>query len=90
MPFRYQSGEEVKTGDRVLLYGEPGQVQLVADPDDPLADPHDWWIETAGDGGGGVLIAEPKVFGHLFLSGKDSDWKALVLVSRQKPEGEQD
>ena len=90
MPFKYQSGEKVKAGDRVLLHGEPGEVALVADPDDPLSDPHDWWIESAGDGGGGVLIAEPKVFGHVFLQEKNSDWQALVLVARRKPEGEQD
>jgi hypothetical protein len=32
MPFFYSSGEEIRKGDRVLLHGEPGEIELVADP----------------------------------------------------------
>ena len=43
MPFFYSSGEEIAKGDRVLLHGEPGEIELVADPaespDDLLEDP---------------------------------------------------
>ena len=37
MPFRYQSGEEIKKGDRVLFHREPGKIEFVVDPliDDP-------------------------------------------------------
>jgi len=77
MPFKYQSGEQIKIGDRVLLHGEPGEVEIVADPADPTSDPHDWYIESLG---GGVMIVEPKVFGRLFL--RDTENADLVLVAR--------
>jgi hypothetical protein len=77
MPFKYQSGEEIKPGDRVLLHGEQGEVEFVADPADPLSDPHDWYIETLG---GGVMIVEPKFFGSVFL--RDTEAKDLVFVAR--------
>ena len=32
MPFFYQSGEQIKRGDRVRLHGELGEIELVADP----------------------------------------------------------
>ena len=78
MPFKYQSGEQIRAGDRVLLHGEPGEVEFVADPADPLSDPHDWYIETMG---GGVMIVEPKVFGRAFLHSTE-DAEDLVLVAR--------
>ena len=31
VPFKYQSGEEVKCGDRVLFHGEAGRIEFVAD-----------------------------------------------------------
>jgi hypothetical protein len=86
MPFKYQSGEEIRAGDRVLLHGEPGEVELVADPADPLSDPHDWYIETHG---GGVLIVEPKVFGRLFLTDTENG-EDLVFVARANTEQEGD
>jgi hypothetical protein len=65
MPFFYQSGEQIEVGDSVLLNGETGQVELIADPID---DPNDWYAKAHG---GGVMIAEPKVFGRLFLTASD-------------------
>jgi hypothetical protein len=64
MPFTYQSGEEIKQGDRVLFHGEPGEIELVADPlvNDPATD---WYVKEHG---GGVMISEPKVFGRAFLT----------------------
>jgi hypothetical protein len=32
MAFVYQSGEEVKSGDRVTYHGEPGEVEFVHQP----------------------------------------------------------
>jgi hypothetical protein len=32
VPFRYQSGEETKKGDRVLFHREPGEIEFVVDP----------------------------------------------------------
>lgn len=54
MPFVYQTGEQIKPGDRVLLHG-----------------------------GGGVMVAEPKVFGHLFIDAPVSDYADLEFVSRR-------
>jgi hypothetical protein len=76
VPFFYQSGEEIRLGDRVLLHGEPGEVEVVADPH---ADPNDWYVETYG---GGVLILEPKVFGRLFVGDPVTDYDGLSFVAR--------
>jgi hypothetical protein len=77
MPFTYQSGEEIKKGDRVLFHGEPGEIEFVADvlTGDPAMD---WHIVESG---GGVMVIEPKFFGRAFLSdpGDDED---LEFVSR--------
>jgi hypothetical protein len=62
----YQSGEEIRERDRVLLHGEPGRVESLVED------------ETRG-----VMIAESKVFGRLFLTEKDiADYEELVFVSR--------
>lgn len=64
MPLSYMTGEEVKKGDRVLFHGEPGQIELVADPSIP--DPEtDWFVQEYGSG---VMILEPKYFGRAFVS----------------------
>ena len=76
MPFFYQSGEEVKLGDRVRLHGETGEIELVADP---LDDPNDWYVKEYG---GGVMIVEPKVFGHLFVPAPVGQCDDLEFVSR--------
>ena len=76
MPFFYQSGEQIKRGDRVRLHGEPGEIEFVADPAD---DPSDWFVKEYG---GGVMIAEPKVFGSLFINAPVSQYEDLEFVSR--------
>jgi len=77
VPFFYQSGEQIQLGDRVLLHGEPGEIELVTDP---LIDPNDWYVKTYG---GGVMIVEPKVFGRLFLNAPVTDYDDLRFVSRR-------
>jgi hypothetical protein len=63
VPLTYVTGEEIKKGDRVLLHGEPGEIELVADPMVP--DPEtDWYVQEYGRG---VMILEPKYFGRAFL-----------------------
>jgi hypothetical protein len=48
---KYQSGEEIKKGDRVTIHGEPGEIELVAsDPGDPETD---WYVQEYG---GGVMV----------------------------------
>ncbi len=76
MPFFYQSGERIKPGDKVLLHGEPGEVESVSDPAEGT---HDWYVEKFG---GGVMIAEPKVFGSLFIDAPVSQYEDLEFVSR--------
>ena len=61
-PLHYQSGDEIRNGDRVLLHGETGIVQLLRD---------------------GIMVAEPKVFGYLFLSESDiPNYEDIEFVSR--------
>jgi len=80
MPFSYQTGEEIKKGDRVLYHGEPGEIEFVAAP--VLSGPEtDWYVTEYG---GGVMVIEPKVFGRAFLPRTD-DAEDLVFVSRAEP-----
>jgi hypothetical protein len=76
MPFFYSSGEEIRKGDRVLLHGEPGEIELVADP---AESPDDWLVKEQG---GGIMVLELKVFGRLFISEPQTD-ERLTFVSRQ-------
>ena len=75
MAFYYRSGQEVKQGDVVLLHGEPGHVEVVADPS---TSPDDYLVKEHG---GGVMIFEPKNFGRLFLS-QPHAYEDLDFVSR--------
>jgi hypothetical protein len=63
MPLFYQSGEEIKKGDRVIFHGEPGEIEFVADPGSPHLET-DWYIKEYGSG---VMVLEPKHFGRAFL-----------------------
>lgn len=76
MPFFYQSGEQIQSGDRVLLHGESGQIEFVADP---AMAPDDWYVKEFG---GGVMIAEPRFFGSLFISAPVCDYEDLEFVAR--------
>jgi hypothetical protein len=77
MPFFYTSGEEIKTGDCVLLHGEAGYIEVVADP---TVDPDDWLVKEKG---GGVMIVEPKHFGWLFLN-DPANYEDLIFASREE------
>ena len=74
---KYQSGEDIRKGDRVLFHGEPGEIEFVADTftGDPSVD---WNIEENGPG---VMILEPKFFGRVYIRDTE-DNEDLVLVSR--------
>ena len=76
MPFFYQSGERIRPGDRVRLHGEPGEIELVADPE---IDPNGWFVKEHG---GGVMIVEPKGFGRLFIPAPVSYYDDPEFVSR--------
>ena len=77
MPLKYQSGEEIRKGDRVLFHGSPGAVEFVADPlvNDPETD---WYVQQYG---GGVMVLQPGYTGHCFISDTENA-EDLVLVSR--------
>jgi len=78
MKFKYQSGEEIMKGDRVLFHSEPGEVEFVAtEPGDPETD---WHVKEHG---GGIMIHEPKVFGRVFIPADQiDDEEDLTFVGR--------
>ena len=77
MPFHYQTGEEVKKGDRVIFHGEPGEIEFVVNAlgEGPELD---WYVQEYG---GGVMVLEPKHFGRAFLTRTENE-EDLVFVSR--------
>jgi death on curing protein len=76
-PMLYLTGEEIKKGDRVLLPGEAGEVDFVLDGEN---NPEAW---PAAKYGRGIMVFEPRRFGHLFLTDAGSeDYKNLEFVSR--------
>lgn len=71
----YITGEEIRSGDQVLLHGEPGEVEFViasktGDPD------MDWYLNEHPDGG---IMIKAASFGSVFLSSID---ERLKFVSR--------
>jgi len=77
MPLKYQSGEEIRRGDRVLFHRAPGVVELVADP--LISDPEtDWYVQEYG---GGVMVLQPGELGRCFVSDTENA-EDLDFVSR--------
>jgi hypothetical protein len=74
MPLTYSSGE-VRSGDRVLYHGEPGQVEFVAKRGDPETS---WYVEQFG---GGCMILAPS-FGRVFLSEAEEDLEFVARDAR--------
>lgn len=83
MPTRlsYLSGEEIRKGDKILLSGHPGEIELVAlNPDDPE---ESWYVHEFG---GGVMILEATL-GRVFISAEGvADDEDLEFVSRAAEE----
>ena len=77
MPFKYQSGEEVKVGDRVIYGRDSGQVEFVVTEisGDPAMD---WYVEEY-PGGGFMILTDRGV--RVFLQRPEDD-EDLELVSR--------
>jgi hypothetical protein len=82
MALHYQSGEEIKSGDRVLFHGNPAEIQLVATDS---ADPNQaWYVQECA---GGVMILDPAVSGRTFIAANQiSDYEDLEFVSRAEAE----
>jgi hypothetical protein len=77
MPLKYQSGEEIRKGDRVLFHGDAGEVEFIADP--LVKDSEtDWYIQEYG---GGAMILQAGELGRCFIS-DTQDAEDLVLISR--------
>jgi hypothetical protein len=77
MVFVYESGEEVKSGDRIIYHGEPGKVEFVVvglTGDRAM----DWYVEQFP--GGGFMVNANGV-GSVFLGESDID-EDLEFVSR--------
>jgi hypothetical protein len=74
----YTTGEEIRKGDRVLFHGEPGEIELVADP--VVSDPETAWYVQKYERG--VMILEPKYFGRAFSSDPRTDCD-LEFVARR-------
>ena len=77
MVLTYQSGENIQIGDRVTYGGNPGTIELVVEG--LTGDPeHDWLFETHG---AGIMVAEPKVFGRVYLPAPHEE-EDLLFVAR--------
>lgn len=77
MSLKYQSGEAIKKGDRVLFHGESGEIEFVAsEHGDPETD---WFIKEYG---GGVMILD-RVAGSTFITADQlPECDDLEFVSR--------
>ncbi len=75
MALYYQSGEEIRKGDKILLDERPGEIEFVVDPSAPTPET-DWYIKELGSG---MMILEPVVHGRVFTGESDPD---LKFVSR--------
>jgi hypothetical protein len=76
--FRYQSGEEIRDGDRILYHGESGYVEFVVSrrTDNPE---RDWFLDEFG---GGVMV-NAETFGSVFIHEPHDD-EDLELVARAR------
>jgi hypothetical protein len=76
MILKYQTGEEIQNGDRILFHREPGRIELVAaKPGDPETD---WYTQEYG----GVMIIE-EADGRTFIpADKIEECEDLEFVSR--------
>ena len=83
LPLRYQSGEEIIKGDHVLLSGEPGVIEMVADPE--VSDPStEWYVQEFG---GGVMISKLQRLGSVFTGDPASD-SDLQFICRSETEAD--
>lgn len=83
MSFKYQAGDAIMLGDLVFFHGEPGEIELLAEP--LSTDPeHKWYIEEYG---GGVGVREPKHFGRAFIPADQlPETEDLIFVARRESE----
>jgi hypothetical protein len=74
---KYQSGQEIRKGDKVLLHGEPGEIEFVVER--LVGDPAmDWHMREQGQG---VMVLEPKQFGRAYIRDTENA-EDLKFISR--------
>lgn len=77
MTLRYQTGENIHRGDRVTHGGNVGVIELVVEA--LTGEPEeDWLLETSA---AGIMVAEPKVFGRVYLDYPHEE-EDLLFVAR--------
>ena len=81
MALQYASGQPIMAGDRVRYDGELGAVEFVVDQASSGSET-EWYLRTLGPG---VMVAEPKVFGHVYVTELD---ERLAFVARQSNSNE--
>jgi hypothetical protein len=79
MALRYQTGEEIHRGDRVTYGGNAGTIELVVEVLTGELE-EDWLFETNR---AGIMVAEPKVFGRVYLHDPQED-EDLLFVARSQ------
>jgi hypothetical protein len=79
MALKYQSGELIQPGDRVTYGGNAGTIELVVEGATGVPET-DWLFKTNGPG---VMVAEPKVFGRVYLHDPHHE-EDLLFVARPK------
>jgi hypothetical protein len=79
MSIFYQSGEQVRTGDKIVYGGSPGQVEYVVEV--PTGDPAmDWHLTHSPNGG---IMLKTIAMGFVFLPDDQvADDEDLDFVSR--------
>jgi hypothetical protein len=77
MALRYQTGEAIHPGDRVTYGGNAGTVELVVEALTGKSE-EDWLFETNG---AGIMVAEPKMFGRVYLHDPHEE-EDLLFVAR--------
>ena len=77
MALKYQSGEVIQPGDRVTFEGNAATIELVVEGLTGNSE-EDWLFETNGVG---VMVAEPKVFGRVYLHDPHEE-EDLLFVAR--------
>ena len=77
MVLRYQNGEAIHRGDRVTYGGNAGVIELVVEA--LTGEPEEDWLFE--NNGAGIMVAEPRVFGRVYLHDPHED-QDLQFVAR--------
>jgi hypothetical protein len=78
LPFTYQTGDNVREGDKIVFQGEPGQVEFVASASSGTPEQKRYAEQHPK----GILITTAKG-SSIFLT-NDHDVKDLVFISREE------